>query len=114
MRPAEARTPFEINPAVYLATIYKKMVDQEYVSALVIWGKRSAANLVALQKQACDLYATIVAHMGGQLVSVAAPGQHVAYSRPMTVQEEFAAVNFALEQIAGRPAIIRTCYPVFW
>jgi hypothetical protein len=89
-------------------------VDQEYVSALVIWGKRSAANLAALQKRACDLYGQIVAHMGGQLVSVAAPGQHIAYARPMTVQEEFAAVNFALEQIAGKPAIIRTCYPVFW
>jgi hypothetical protein len=52
--------------------------------------------------------------MGGQLVSVAAPGQHVAYTRPMTVQEEFSAVQLALAQIAGQPAIIRTAYPVFW
>jgi hypothetical protein len=90
------------------------MVDQEYVTALVIFGKRSAANLAALQKRACDLYGQIVAHMGGQLVSVAAPGQHIAYARPMTVQEEWSAVQLALEQIAGRPAVIRTCYPVFW
>lgn len=90
------------------------MVDQEYVAALVIFGKASAANLAALQKRACDLYAYIIAHMGGQLVSVAAPGQHVAYSRPLTIQDEFAAVEFALKQIAGQPAIIRTCYPVFW
>ena len=90
------------------------MVDEEYVSALVIFGKQSAANLAALQKRACDLYAQIVTHMGGQLVSVAAPGQHIAYNRPMTVQEEFSAVEFALSQIAGQPAIIRTAYPVFW
>ena len=90
------------------------MVDQEYVTALGIFGKRSAANLAALQKRACDLYGQIVAHMGGQLVSVAAPGQHIAYARPMTVQEEWSAVQLALEQIAGRPAVIRTCYPVFW
>lgn len=90
------------------------MVDQEYVAALVIWGKRSAANLAALQKRACDLYQQIVTHAGGQLVSVAAPGQHIAYARPMTVQEEWSAINFALEQIAGKPAIIRTVYPVFW
>lgn len=90
------------------------MVDQEYVAALVIWGKRSAANLAALQKRACDLYGQIVAHMGAQLVSVAAPGQHIGYSRPITIQEEWTAINFALEQIQGKPAIIRTCYPVFW
>lgn len=92
------------------------MVDQEYIAALVIWGKRSAANLAALQKRACDLYGMLVTHGGGQLVSVAAPGQHIAYNRPIgtTVQEEWSAVNFALEQIAGRPAIIRTVYPVFW
>lgn len=90
------------------------MVDQEYVMGLVIFGKRSSGNLAALQKRACDLYQLIVTHMGGQLVSVAAPGQHIAYSRPMTVQEEFTAVNLALEQIAGQPAIIRTVYPVFW
>jgi len=90
------------------------VVDQEYVSVLVIWGKRSAANLAALQKRACDLYQALITHGGGQLVSVAAPGQHIAYSRPMTIQEEFGAVNLALEQIAGKPAIIRTAYPVFW
>ena len=82
--------------------------------ALVIFGKASAANLAALQKRACDLFAQIVTHMGGQLVSVAAPGQHIAYTRPMTVQEEFSAVQLALAQIAGQPAIIRTAYPVFW
>jgi hypothetical protein len=90
------------------------MVDQEYVMALVIFGKASAANLAALQKRACDLFGQIVTHMGGQLVSVAAPGQHIAYSRPMTVQEEFSAVQLALAQIAGQPAVIRTAYPVFW
>jgi len=88
--------------------------DDPYVSALVIFGKRSADNLSSLQKRACDLYGQMIAHMGGQLVSVAAPGQHIAYSRPMTVQEEWTAVQYALEQIAGRPAIIRTVYPVFW
>jgi hypothetical protein len=90
------------------------MVDQEYVSALVIFGKDSAANLVWIEKRRADLAAAIVAHGGGQLVSVAAPGQHIAYTRPMTLFEEFAAVNLALKQIAGQPAIIRTAYPVFW
>jgi hypothetical protein len=90
------------------------MVDQEYVAALVIFGKQSSANLAALQKRACDLFAQIVTHGGGQLVSVAAPGQHIAYTRPMTVQDEFSAVQLALAQIAGKPAIIRTVYPVFW
>ena len=90
------------------------MVDQEYVSALVIFGKDSAANLAWIEKRRADLAAAIVAHGGGQLVSVAAPGQHIAYTRPMTLFEEFAAVNLALKQIAGQPAIIRTANPVFW
>jgi hypothetical protein len=90
------------------------MIDQEYVSALVIYGKQSAANLAQIQKRACDLFNQIVLYGGGQLVSVAAPGQHVALTRPMTVQEEFSAVQLALAQIAGRPAIVRNSYPVFW
>ena len=90
------------------------MVDQEYVVALVIFGKRSAQNLATLQQRACDLYQQIVVHQGGNLVSTSAPGQHVAYSRPMSVQEEWSAVQLALEQIAGQPAIVRNVYSVFW
>jgi len=90
------------------------MVDQEYVAALVIFAKRSAANLAALQQRACELYQYIILHQGGNLVSTSSPGQHVAYSRPMSVHEEWSAVQLALEQIAGKPAIVRNVYPVFW
>ena len=90
------------------------MVDQEYVVALVIFGKRSAANLAALQQRACELYQQMVLYGGGNLVSTAAPGQHVAFSRPMSVHEEWSAIQLALEQIAGHPAIVRNVYPVFW
>ena len=90
------------------------MIDEEYVSALVIFGKRSAANLAQLQQRACELYQQIVVNQGGNLVSVAAPGQHIAYSRPMSVQEEWGALQLALQQIAGQPAIVRNVYPVFW
>jgi hypothetical protein len=90
------------------------MIDQEYVATLVIFGKRSASNLAQLQQRACQLYQYIVTHQGGNLVSVAAPGQHIAYSRPMSVQEEWSALQLALEQIAGQPAIVRNVYPVFW
>ena len=90
------------------------MIDQEYVVALVIFGKRSAQNLAALQQRACQLYEYMVVHQGGNLVSTSAPGQHVAYSRPMAVHEEWGAIQLALEQIAGHPAIVRNVYSVFW
>lgn len=89
------------------------MVDP-YVSALVIFGKDSAANLAWLQKRRCDLATMLANFMGGQLVSVAAPGQHVAFTRPMTVQDEFIAVNLALKEITGQPAIVSSVYPVMW
>ncbi len=82
--------------------------------ALVIFGKRSAQNLAKLQERACQLYEYMVLHQGGSLVSTAAPGQHIAYTRPMSVQEEWGALQLALEQIAGQPAIVRNVYPLFW
>ena len=68
------------------------MVDEQYVAALVIYAKDSAANYAWLEKRRCDLAALLVTHGGGQLLSVAAPGQHIAYGRPSgtTIQEEFA------------------------
>lgn len=90
------------------------MIDQEYVAVLVIFGKRSAANLAQLQSRACQLYETMVLYGGGNLVSTAAPGQHIAFSRPMAVHEEWGAIQLALQQIAGQPGIVRTLYPVFW
>jgi hypothetical protein len=90
------------------------MVDQEYVVGLVIYGKRSAQNLAALQKRACELYQQMVINGGANLTSTAVPGQHITFSRPMSIQEEWTALQLALEQIAAKPAIIRTVYPLFW
>ena len=90
------------------------MVDQEYISDLVFWGKLSAANLADLQAQACTLRGLIKLHGGAQLLSVAVPGQHIAYARPVTLQEEFGAVCRAIAQIQGQPYVIRTVQPVFW
>jgi hypothetical protein len=90
------------------------MIDQEYVATLVIFGKRSAQNLAQLQQRACQLYEYMVLHQGGNLVSTSAPGQHIAYSRPLAVHEEWGAIQLALQQIAGQPAIVRNVYSVFW
>jgi hypothetical protein len=91
-----------------------EMVDEQYVSDLVFWGKLSAANFEDIKKRTCELRQLIGIHGGGQLVSVAAPGQHIAYSRPVTLQEEFGAHARAWAQIEGRPYIIRTAQSVFW
>lgn len=90
------------------------MIDQEYVSALVDFGNSSATNLAALQNRSCTLFEQIGLYGGAQLVSIAAPGQHIGLSRPTTLQDEFGAVRQALKIIAGQPLIIRTTSPVFW
>ena len=91
-------------------------VDQEYVDALVVYAKESASNLAWLQKRRCDLAAALVTYGGGQLLSVAAPGQHIAFGRPdgTTIQDEFTAVNFALKQISGIPAVIEHVHPLYF
>ena len=91
------------------------MVDEEYVWNLVRWGKRSANNLAALEKRSSELFSQLETHMGGQLVSVAAPGQHIAYNRPMTLQDEFGAVNRAIEILTtGGPGVVQVTYPRIW
>lgn len=90
------------------------MLDYEYISALVVFGKASAANLALLQKRVTDLFTYITLNNGQNLVSVALPGQHIAWEKNLTVQEEFSAVQQALAIINGQPTIIRKTYPVFW
>jgi len=98
----------------FVPGVARPMVDEQYVSDLVFWGKLSAQNFADIQKRACELRELIGIHGGAQLVSVAAPGQHIAYSRPVTLQEEFGAHCRAIAQIQGQPYVIRTAYPVFW
>jgi len=90
------------------------MADLEYVSALVVFGKSSPANLTLLQNRVNDLFSYITLNQGKDLTTVSIPGQHLSFSRTYSVQEEFEAVQQALQTIAGTPTILRNVYPVFW
>jgi hypothetical protein len=90
------------------------MVNQEYLSALVDFGKSSPANLVLLQNRQRDLFDYISVNMGKDLTTVSIPGQHINFSRTDSVQDEFSAVCQALRMIQGQPGIIRQASPVMW
>jgi len=90
------------------------MVNQEYLSALVDFGKSSPANLILLQNRQRDLFDYISANMGKDLTTVSIPGQHLNFSRTDSVQDEFAAITQALRMIQGQPVIIRQATPVMW
>jgi hypothetical protein len=88
------------------------MIDQEYVSALVVFDKSSTTNLALLQARVIHLFAYITTNEGKDLVSVTLPGQHMAWSKPYTAQEEFSAIQQALQIIAGKPTIVHQFTPV--
>lgn len=90
------------------------MVDYEYLSALVDFGKSSAANLVLLKNRRDDLFAYITLNQGKDLTTVSIPGQHLNWSKTYTAQEEFTAVSQALRMIQGQPVIIRQATPLMW
>jgi hypothetical protein len=90
------------------------MVNQEYLAALVDFGKSSPANLVLLQNRQKDLFDYISVNMGKDLTTVSIPGQHLAFSRTDSVQDEFSAITQALRMIQGQPGIIRQVTPVMW
>ena len=90
------------------------MVDYEYISALVVFGKSSPANLVLLKNRVTDLFSYITLNQGKDLTTVSIPGQHLNWSKTYTAQEEFSAIQQALAMINGQPTIIRNTYPVFW
>jgi hypothetical protein len=90
------------------------MVDYEYLSALVDFGKSSPANLVLLKNRRDDLFQYITLNQGKDLVTVSIPGQHLNWSKTYTAQEEFTAVTQALRMVQGQPLIIRQTTPVMW
>jgi hypothetical protein len=92
------------------------MVDQEYVSALVVFGKASPINLQMLKARVIDLFECITLNQGRDLTQITLPGQVLQFTRVDSgmVQTEFAAVQQALAIIAGQPTIIRQTTPVFW
>jgi hypothetical protein len=91
------------------------MVDTEYVSSLVAYGKSSPLRLQMLQGRVDVLFQAIALNNGQDLVSVTIPGNHVMFSRQgSTVADEFGAVTQALGIINGTPNLIRNVTPVFW
>jgi hypothetical protein len=71
------------------------MVDQEYVSALVVFGKTSPGNLTLLKNRVMDLFNYITLNQGKDLTTVSIPGQHLSWSKTYTAQEEFSAIQQA-------------------
>ncbi len=90
------------------------MVNQEYLAALVDFGKSSAANLTLLKNRQRDIFDYISANQGKDLTTVSIPGQHLNWSRTDSIQDEFAAISQALRMIQGQPYIIRQATPVMW
>jgi hypothetical protein len=87
---------------------------ERHIVCLVSFGKDSAANRMQLEKFRCTLLEQIILYGGANLISSAAPGQHVALSRPFSVQDQFDCVTLALAKINGQPTIVSNLYPVFW
>jgi hypothetical protein len=90
------------------------MVDYEYISALVDFGKSDPANVTLLKTRADDLFTYIGLNQGKDLTTVSIPGQHLNWSKTYTAQEEFTAIRLALRQIQGQPLIIRQATPLMW
>ena len=90
------------------------MVDYEYISALVDFGKSSSDNLTLLKNRQSDLFSYISLNQGKDLTTVSIPGQHLNWSKTYTAQEEFTAVTQAIRMIQGQPLIIRQTTPVMW
>jgi hypothetical protein len=91
------------------------MVDSEYVSSLVVYGKSSPLRLQMLQQRVDALFQAIALNNGQDLVSVTLPGNHLTFSRQgSTVADEFGAITQALAIISGKPNLIRNVTPVFW
>jgi hypothetical protein len=91
------------------------MVDDSYVSNLVVYGKSSPLRLQALQARVDVLFTAISLGNGQDMVGVTMPGNHISFSRSgNTIQDEFGAVTQALALINGQPNLIRNVTPVFW
>jgi hypothetical protein len=83
------------------------MVDQDYVNALINFGKLERDNVGILEDDFAGLYAKIRAQEGKQVVSVSVPGQTVSWAQSMTVQEQFSALSQALNILHGSITILR-------
>jgi hypothetical protein len=83
------------------------MADQDYVNALVNFGLLATGNVTILKADFAGLYAKIQVGSGRMVTSVTVPGQTVAWSQTMTLQEQFSALSQALNILAGTPTIIR-------
>jgi hypothetical protein len=90
------------------------MVDYEYISALVDFGKSDPSNVTLLKNRRDDLFSYISLNQGKDLTTVSIPGQHLNWSKTYTAQEEFTAVVQALRMIQGQPTIIRQATPLMW
>jgi hypothetical protein len=90
------------------------MVDYEYISALVDFGKSDPANVTLLKNRRDDLFSYISLNQGKDLTTVSIPGQHLNWSKTYSAQEEFVAVIQALRMIQGQPTIIRQATPLMW
>lgn len=83
------------------------MADQEYVNALVQFGRLTPSNVGLLEQDFACLYGKIKLQEGKMVISVTVPGQTVAWSQTMTIQEQFYSLSQALDILHGKPTLIR-------
>lgn len=90
------------------------MVDQEYISTLVMYGKSSQARFYSLQARVDSLMNWISQNNGLDLIHVTVPGQVLTWNKTYSAQEELGAVLQAISIINGQPTIVRQFTPVMW